>query len=294
MRRFIFTSAVFAFATIALACASCGKETVPTSDNPPPTKEDEQPAPKPKAHFDFTEPVPAPRVVDPANPDLKIDLARFSSALPANDPAVKDWMAKNGKTAEVVGVMGSIFVNSNTGHENFFLKAENGPRERAIGCDLQVAPDWRIVSPGRNVKVVGFLDVKDHGSRGIDIRLVDAVIVAVWGNKLLEVSAQQLGKEFAADNAAFEKKWTVEDRFYYVTGVLKRVDTIPLSKTTYSYKYVIAAGAVDLYCHVQNERGVIANPPEEGEKVTLLMECLGYSPGFRAVAMAGVYVGKAR
>jgi hypothetical protein len=294
MRRFIFTFAITAFAA-ALACAGCGKETVPTSDNPPPRPYEqpvEPPQPKPKLVLDFTE--KGDRVVDPTNPDLKIDLSRFASALAADDPAVKDWKAKNGKTAEVEGIMGSIFVNTNNGHENFFLKAENGPRERAIGCDLQIAPDWRMVSPGRKVKVVGFLDVQDHGQRGIDIRLADAVIVVVSGNKLLEVSAQQLGKEFAADSAGFEKKWTVEDRFYYVTGVLKRVDKVPLSKTSFSHKFVVAAGPVDLYCHVQNERGVIANPPEEGEKVVLLMECLGYSAGFKAIAMAGVYVGKVR
>jgi len=286
MRKSVFLGVVVAFSAAVLASAGCDKKDSPTTGNP---------APAPTLEPD-TGPKPGgpPENVsyDPQMPEIKIDLARFSSALTANDPAVKEWVSKNGKVAEVAGIMGSFSVNQKTGRETFRLKAETDSGH-AIGCELMALPDWQQVGPERRLKVVGVLDVKDHGQRGIDIRLNHATITAVSGNKTIpELKAVQIGKEYAADPVAFEKKWKVEDKFYYVTGTLKEVES-SFSDGVVVNKFRVAAGPTDLYCHVLNGRGVEVEPPVVGDRVILLLECQGYTPGFAAIAMTGVYAGKA-
>ncbi len=292
MRRSIFLGVAFALFGTALANIGCGKKETPATGDSPLA-----PAPNPGPELE-----PKPSVIppdqityDPLMPEIKIDLAKFSSALLANDPSVKEWVSKNGKVAEVVGIMGSFSVNQKTGRETFILKSETGDASRAMGCELQALPDWRQVSPGRRLKVVGILDVKDYGPRGIDIRLNHATIVTVSGDKLTpDLAAKQIGEEYAASPSAFGKKWKVEDKFYLVTGTLKEVEQITLSGGEVANKFRIAAGPVDLYCNILNGRGVNADPPKTGDKVTLLLECFGYSPGYEAIAMTGAYAGKGR
>jgi hypothetical protein len=118
--------------------------------------------------------------------------------------------------------------------------------------------------------------------------------VAVSGDKTIpELTAEQIGKEYAAAPAAFDKKWKAEDKFYYVTGTLTMAEVHPLTGGGVAHKLRVAAGPVDLYCHLLNGRGVEADPPKPGDKVTLLVECQGYSQGFEAITMTGVYAGKA-
>ena len=220
MRRSIFLSVVFALFGTALASVGCGqKETPATGDSPLAPASNPGPELEPKPGV-----IPPDQITyDPLRPEIKIDLATFSTALLANDPSVKEWVSKSGKVAEVVGIMGSFSVNQKTGRETFILRAETGDISRAMGCELQALPDWRQVSPGRRLKVVGVLDVRDYGPRGIDIRLNHATIVTVSGHQLTsDLVATQIGKEYAASPLAFDKKWKVEDKFYFVTGTLKK------------------------------------------------------------------------
>jgi len=282
MRRSVFLGAVVVFSG-AVASVGCGKQEAPAAGAPAPAPET---TPKPGAA--------APEQVsyDPSKPEIKIDWATFSSALPPNDPFVPDWKSKNGKVAEVSGVMGSVSANPQTGREAFMLRADTG--KGAIGCELMALPDWRQAGPGRRLKVVGVLDVKDHGQRGIDIRLNHATIVSVSGEKTIpEFTAEQIGKEYAADRAGFDKKWKAEDKFYYVTGTLTMAEEYPLTGGGVAHKMRVSAGPVDLYCHLLNGRGVEADRPKPGDKVVLLVECQGYSQGFEAVSMNGLYAGKA-
>src|SRR5262249_49616322 len=154
-----------------------------------------------------------------SKPDLKIDLTQFSSALPANHPATKEWVAKSGKVAEVEGTMGGIDLNPKTGYETFIVRPETRTGT-AIGCELLSLPDWREVCPGRRIRVVGVIDIHDYGTRGMDIRLKDATVVAASGEKVPAFNAEQIGKEHAADPKGFSKKWPSEEKFVYVTGKL--------------------------------------------------------------------------
>ena len=187
--------------------------------------------------------------------------------------------------------MVAMSANQNTGREILRLEAQPGSG-RAIGCELQVLPDWRQACPGRKTKVVGLLDVQDHGPRGTDIRLKDAIVMDVSGNRLPEVAAEVIGKAYAAKPAEFDKKWKVEDKYYYVIGTLKTVEKLPLPGGRFANKFRVAAGPVDLHCNILNEHGVDADPPGAGDKVTLLLECLGYASSFEAIGMTGVYAGK--
>jgi hypothetical protein len=288
MRRTISFIVAFTFLGIALMSVGCAMKDSPTSGSSTPTPD---PDPKPGGDQGPAKPI----AYDPTKPDIKIELAKFSSALVAKDPATKEWTAKNGKIAEVEGIMGSITSNDKTGREVFRLRAENGDVSRAIRCELMALTNWQLAGPGRKVTVVGVLDVKDHGPRGTDISLNDAIIVSIAGHthETEEIAAEQIGKDYAADPKGFDKKWKAEDKYFYVTGTLKRIEATPLTNSPLvANAFVIAAGPTDLRCQIQNGRGVEANPPKPGEKVTMLVECLGYAAGFEAISMDGVYAGK--
>src|SRR5262249_54990205 len=102
----------------------------------------------------------------------------------------------------------------------------------------------------------------------------------------------EIATEYAADQAAFDKKWKVSGRFYYVTGTLKRIDKNQIGKSGHAYRFVLAAGSTELHCWLDNETTVDADPPAAGDKVTLLLECRGYENEVKGIAMNGVYVGK--
>jgi hypothetical protein len=278
MRRSI--SRVVAFALLGAGLAGgCGKKDS-GGDSPP--------GPGPKGKRDRIPLSEFP--YDPTKPEIKIDLAKFSSFVPAKDPAAAEWATKNGKVAEVRGVMGHLSAGLKSRRETYLMKAEFGGG--TIACESLFPPDWRKESPGRPVTVVGLLDVQQDKDGGANIRLKDAHVMATSGEKNQEVAAEQLGKEYAANAAEFHKKWKVPDRYYYVTGTLKKVDKIPLSGGAFANKFTVAGGPVDLYCHIQNERGVNEDPPKAGDNVTLLLECQGYDGGSRAIWMSGVYVDK--
>lgn len=274
----------------------CGKKAPPASgDTTPPPAAGPGAPPGPGA-----KPGPRPGSIplasipyDVNKPDLKIDLTKFQSTISPKEPSFAEWSAKSGKVAEVEGVMGYLSADLKTGHETFLLKPAVGTGG-GLACALLAPPDWRSAGPGRSVKVVGVLDAQKQLGGGLYVRLKDAIIMAVSGDKNPEVTAEQIGKDFRPANPAeFDKKWKASDKYYYVTGTLKRVDKIPLKGGRGpANKFAVGAGAVDLYCHIQNERGVDADPPKPGDKVTLLLACQGYEPTYRAVSMAGVYVGK--
>jgi hypothetical protein len=283
MRRSI--ALVVALPLLALA-GGCGKKE--SGDDPPPGPAGPAGAPKPKGMLGG---IPLDQFpYDPTRPELKIDLAAVSSFVPAKDPTAAEWAAKGGKVAEVRGVMGRLSEDLKSRRETYLVKSEVG--KNAIACESLFPPDWRKVSPGRSVTVVGVLDVTQGKDGGANLRLKDAHVTAVSDEKNQEVSAEQLGKEFSAGASEFHKKWRVRDRYYYVTGVLKKVDKIPRAGGGVAYKFRLAGGPTDLYCQLQNERGVDEGQPKVGDTVTLLLECEGYDGGSRMVWMGGVYVDK--
>lgn len=290
MRRFILLPAAVACLGTGLAgmgCAGNGPATTASSAAGP----DPRSAPKPGEDPGTA---PARRATyDPGRPDINIDLSRFSSALAANDPRLPEWAAKKGLVARVNGIMGSAHTNPRNGYERFTVRAETGGPACAIVCELMALPDWRQVSPGRRVAVVGVLTLQDYGSRGIDICLTDATVVAASGDKPPEWQAEQIGKEYAANPGEFAKKWVAEGRHFYVTGRLKSAERTPLAGSPlFANRFVIAAGPAQLHCHIRNGRGVDADPPSPGDKVTVLAECSAADSG--AVTLNGFYAGKGR
>lgn len=289
--RMSYLGLLSAFLVVALASAGCNKKNTNTGNEPGPgggPGPGGDPGPKPKGKRDSIPLSEFP--YDPIKPDFKIDLAKFSSSIAANDPVAKDWVAANGKVVEVRGVMGTLSAGPKTRRETYLVKGEHGGG--TIACESLFPPNWRKESPGRIVTVVGRLDVQDQG--GINISLTDAHVMATSNVEGAnpEVTAEQLGNEYTANAAGFDKKWKVPGKYYYVTGTLKRIDKIPLSGGASAIKFIVGAGKTDLYCHIQNERGVNEDPPKVGDKVTLLLECQGYDGTFKGISMAGVYVDK--
>src|SRR5262245_26835490 len=112
MRRFTSLGVAVSVLGVCLASAGCAAtDPAPTGNSSP--APDPQRASKPKDEPDSS----APRSItyDPARPDIKIDLAWFSSALAANDPRVPEWRAKKGLIAQVQGIMGGFHTNPKTG-----------------------------------------------------------------------------------------------------------------------------------------------------------------------------------
>jgi hypothetical protein len=291
MRRFIVLGILFAFFGIALVSVGCKKKgTSSTGGDSTPGPDSGGPGPIPKRN-PKTGGIPLSQFpYDPTKPEIKIDLAKFTSSLGTNDPMIVDWLKKSGKLAEVYGVMGNLSVSLKTRRETYLVKGEFDGG--AISCESLFPPDWRKEAPGRTVTVVGILEVTQPKSGGADIYLKDAHVMAQSGQPVAEVSAEKLGQDYAANAVEFEKKWKVKDRYYYVVGNLKRFDKIALSGSGVANKFILAGGKVDLYCNIQNQRGVEADPPKVGDTVTVLVEYYGYDGGFKAIAMSGVYVDK--
>jgi hypothetical protein len=288
MPRLLFLIVAFALLGTGLASIGCKKKDSPAPDDSP--GPGGGPGPKPKGKRDSIPLSEFP--YDPQKPEVKIDLAKFSSFALAKDPAAAEWLKKKGKLAEVYGVMGYILGNVETRRESVVVRDQFG--KNAIECELLFPPDWRKVSPGRIVTMVGILDVQQNKSGDVLIKLKDAHPMAMSNvpGANPEVSAEQLGKDYSANAAAFDKKWKVSDKYYYVTGTLKRIDKYPLPNGRVVNKYILAAGPVELVCGIYNERGVAADPPKTGDKITMLLECQGYDSGFKGISMSGVYVDK--
>ncbi len=272
--------------TITLVGIGCSAKSEPTTTGEPtpePNPNPNRPEPKPKGGIPLSK-----FPYDPTKPEHKISLAKFKSPIPASDPTAKDWLAKNGKVGEVHGIMGYLFAAPRTRHEAYNVRSET--ESGSIACESLFPPDWRAASPGRVVTVVGVIEALKQGD-GVQVRLKDAHVMAIApGRKNMEATAEELGELYTLDRAAFDRKWKAADRYTYVTGTLKRIDKVPNRNGELSNKFILAAGSVELYCHIQNERGVKANPPKAGDKVTVLVNCSGYDSNVKGIAMNGVYV----
>jgi hypothetical protein len=233
---------------------------------------------------------PNPIPYDPNKPDFKIDLTKFSSfIIQETDSTASEWPARHGKVAVVEGRMGHLFADLTTLRERFHIS--NPSETGVLSCELLNPPDWRQMSPGRFVKITGIVNVRKEG-RIISIDLKDVVVLEVSGAPTPELDPEQLGKDYASRPSEFDKKWKAVSKYYYMTATIKRIEKIQLSHGV-AYKFIIGAGKVDLYCSIQNERGVNADPPQPGSKVTLLVDCQGYDSAYeKAIIMSGVYVGK--
>lgn len=287
--------ALLTFTAVIALAAGCGKKESTSGGGggpaPGPDEHSQGPGPLPKRD-PKTGGIPLNQFpYDPTKPEVKIDLAKFKSFFPAKDPAAAEWKAKAGKLAEVRGVMGHLSAGLKSRRETYLVKDEF--TGNSIACESLFPPDWTKVAPGKSVTVVGLLDAEQRKGGDLSVRLKDAHVMA-HGNTVTvpEVTAEQLGKEYAANSSAFDKKWKVTGRYYYVTGTLQRIDALPLSGGGVANKFRVGAGKTTLYCHIQNERGVKADPPKPGDKVRLLVECQGYDGGFQGISMSGVYVGK--
>jgi len=296
MRKLIFFG-VLCFVGATLAGIGCGKKPEPTAadDSSEEEQEASTPEPKPKPKPKSKLGIPLSKFpYDPTKPEHKISLTKFKSPIPASDPAAKDWLAKHEKVGEVHGIMGYLFAAPRTRHEAYNIRSET--ESSFIACESLFPPDWRAASPGRRVTVVGVIEAIKQGDGAVQVRLKDAHVMATDNRtKNEEVTAEELGEQYGlGDAAAFDRKWKAADRYTYVTGTLKWLGKVPNRSGELSNKFVLAAGPVELYCHIHNDRGVNANPPKAGDKVTVLVNCSGYDASVKGISMSGVYVDKGK
>jgi hypothetical protein len=225
---------------------------------------------------------------DPIKPEIKIDLAKFTSNLPANSPAIKEWETKKGKLAEVYGIMGQISANPKTKNEVLLVRDQFGTA--TISCEALFPPDWQKTYPGIIITVVGLVDIEKRKD-GISIRLDKALVMATSNTTISQVTAEQLAIEYSANATEFDKKWNVSGKYYYVTGTLSRMDKVSGSDGMIN-RFLINNGAIELNCMILNEHGIEDDPPAIGSKVKLLLQCRGFDAKAKAISMTGVYVGK--
>jgi hypothetical protein len=285
-------SILLAAALVLLAGVGCKKKESPPTDGSAAPGEDRKPGPgpgpKPQGPRDSIPLSEFP--YDPIKPEVTIDLKTFSPTVPAKDPAAQEWLAKNGKSAEVRGVLGPLSGPAKSGREVYVMRDEFG--EATITCESLFPPNWKKVSPGSVITVVGRIEAQTKGDR-VEIRLTDAHQMAMPTPANDKTTADQIAQEYAADPKGFAAKWQSLERYDYVTGTLDLIEKTPSSGPDGgAYKFALRAGNTKLALRVQNPRGVEADPPKPGEQVTVLAHLDGHDGKDAVITGSGVYVGK--
>jgi hypothetical protein len=288
MRRLALVALTAILFGVVPAVSGCKKkQQPPSSDNlAPPDKQSPVAKGKTEPGKRAPRPVPPPEKLtyDPNRPDIQIDLFKEDLA---------KLEGKIGKVVEARGRMGGMFTRGWPDEPDARRLATtlfSNELGRSLTCITRVPIDWRKACPGKTVTIVGILDTRiDSGF----LRLRDAYVKSVEGPDIPQLTAEQLCAEFVADQAAFDKKYKT-DYYCYVTGTLKKIIDNPIRKDMHAYQFFLDGGPVEVQCFLDNERDVDTTPPEEGQKVVLLVRySKQYDTKIKNLTMSGVYVGKA-